>query len=519
MTGGIDKAAKPAKQTKPTKPSKSAKASRKSKTCTRRPKCGYHKFITPDGKQCVEIKYIGRGSYGCVISPPIVDETYIAKTIIPYSEKHNNDVAKLFFRDDAFNEELKFSKLIRKIDPRNKFTVKIKGAHKISGECIRLSESIMYFLKRKIKDIQNAKFHQLIMENGGISLNSHISYSLSYMDFLQIFKEFIGDMITIQQNNVIHRDIKPHNVLIDIEKKKINLIDFGLICQHYNELYDGKEENMSLLKAAIEYPYYPPEFYVGYIMLKYRFLYENNKTALNKFVDTIYDKMEEKGFFAQEKLRVDYNLKQEYQSGVKSFLQTIKSSGHIKCSEIFTRDVAMKADVFSVASLIVSMSSKIRYTKSGQKHFIDYIYQKCVRANPYERVSFTELYSIINSEQLRSSSQSNLKYTDNRNIPIMHSTRRYNTQHRYGLAQYHGGSHFSSLKSKFSTVKSKLLTVKSKLSSIKDKIFPFMTLTVAKMRNIFNRDYKSPEKIKGSSRSRHSLTYSKHKTSTTMSRV
>lgn len=460
---------------------KKKSATKKSnRTCNRKPNCGYNKFITPDGKQCVEIKYIGKGSFGCVISPPIIDSRYVLKTLVPYTNRNNNDVAKLFFKDRDFNDELKYSKIMQKIDPENKFTVKVNGAHKISSECMKFSDSIMYCLKRKINDISKAKFNQIIMENGGLPLNTHIYYTISYAEFLEMFKNFISGMISLQQNNIVHRDIKPHNVLIDDKKKTIKLIDFGLMCQHYRELYDGKDENMIFLRGAIDYVYYPPEFYVAYLMLKYRHYYENDIVTFHKFIDTLYEKMEERGFFTQEKLRIDSILKLEYQYGINSFLQTIRNSGFTKCSDIFTREIAMKADVFSVASLIVSLSSNIRYNAKSEQKFIDYIYQKCIRANPYERVTFSELYSIISTEQLRSSSKSDVAFTNDSNmLKLMKSY----DNNKYQPMQYAGKRTLSSRNSK-----------ERKTIMMNMHILPFMALSVSKMKNIYNRHHPSPKK-------------------------
>jgi serine/threonine protein kinase len=493
------------------------KSSKKSLAC-KRPKCGFAKFITPDGKQCVEIKYVGRGSFGCVISPPIVDNIYILKHVLPYTDKDNKDVAKLFFRNDDFKEEFKFAKFMQKIDPDNKFTVKVKGVHKIHGKCLQLSEGIMYCLHKKIKDVRNAKFHQMIMENGGISLNLQNQYSISYPEFLKIFKNFITGMITMQHYNIIHRDIKPHNVLIDMNKKKLNLIDFSLMCSHYKELYDGREGNMILLKSAMDYVYYPPEFYVGYIMLKYRYLYENNKDAFDKFIDSIYEKMEQRGFFQQEKLLIDSYFKQEYEFGVKSFLQTVKNSGFTKCQDIFNRDLAMKADVYAIASVITSLSNNIVYTSHSQQQFIDYIFQKCIKANPYERVSFTELYSILSSEEMRSNTSDFPKYrihsqTQNQiskrggNILSVTASARPSARPSPKASAKPSNkqtSRFASLTNLFkSSTKQSTSSKPSRFSRMKAKLLPFVAMTVSKMRNLFNKDHASPRKYFKSSHSRH----------------
>lgn len=426
------------------------KGCRKEKVC-KNPKCPPWRYISPLGNKCMNMHLIGRGSYGCVVSPPIIDDAYVLKRYMPYTNRQYSDVGKIFYSDKDFKDELEFSKFIQKIDPTNKFTVKMKGCLKLSAKCTVYDESLQACLQRKVKNINEQNLSEIIFEYGGISLDRLDNHMISYADFLQMFKEFISGFITLQNNNIIHQDIKPANIVVDLQKKKFNIIDFGLMCRHYSELYDTK--NTSSLKFL--YPYYPPEFYVAYIMLYYKFVYENDKAMFDKFVSSILQRMELNGYFQQKHLLYDPYLMQEYQNGIKGFIETIKQSGATLYNDIFGKELAMKADVFSVASIIASLSLNIKFNSTDEEHFVDYIYQRCIRANPYERVTFVELYSIISSEQIRSMSSSALVYRK-------------------------GGS-----------VSSTISTFKHKL---KAKILPFMALTARKLRHIFNKDHKSPNK-------------------------
>ncbi len=381
-------------------------------------KCLPGTVIAPDNSKCVELKYIGSGTYGCVISPPVIEKTYILQDIMPYVQRENNDIAKIYisgFRE--FQHEFKILKQIQAIDANNTFTVMLKGAQKINGKCFENSDVILNCLKKMRKYIKNNKaYYQIIMENAGIQTND--DYRITYIDFLQFFKTFLEGMIKLQNNNLVHRDIKPHNVLIT--DKKINLIDFGLLCKA-NQVYTN--ESRYLLKA-LDYPYYPPEFYIAYIMMSYRSLYENNRQNFESFVDTIYQRMNNNNFFKQRFLLSSPELTYQYSKGVTNFLRTMKAQQFTKYDQIFNAELAMKADVFSMGYIIAAINKNIVYSFNTEKEFVDYIYLRCMNPNVYERISLLELYSAVNNEMNRSLRNSNQIVTggSKKLIPLISTT-------------------------------------------------------------------------------------------------
>ena len=52
-----------------------------------------------------------------------------------------------------------------------------------------------------------------------------IKYNIPYSKFLEYFKQLLIGVKSLQDNNIVHRDIKPTNCLIT--DKKLNLIDYG----------------------------------------------------------------------------------------------------------------------------------------------------------------------------------------------------------------------------------------------------------------------------------------------------
>lgn len=73
----------------------------------------------------------------------------------------------------------------------------------------------------------------------------------------------------------MHRDVKPHNVMIDHEKRKLRLIDWGL-AEFY---HPGKEYNVRVASR-----------YVGFFLNGWKFyfiIFMMFRVAMNFFVKTI----------------------------------------------------------------------------------------------------------------------------------------------------------------------------------------------------------------------------------------
>lgn len=337
----------------------------------------------------IKYKLIDSGTYGCVINPPFDEQQNIHEVILPYKNKESSDIAKIY-KDGAeeFNDELELLEKVQEIDPKNKFTTKIKGAMVIDGETINNATVSSCLTKKKAA---RKYYHQLILENGGVRTDK--SYRLTYPDFLRKFKVFLKGMLKLQSKNFVHMDIKPANVLIS--DKKINLIDFGLMT-YASRIFTYNNRHAL---GYLEYPYYPPEFYISYSYLKYG---EINKDRLETL-------------FNQDFLTKPGNSKllMKYHSGVTEFIQSIRQqiSKFKHIWEIFSNDLAKKADVFSIAYIIIALNQNIRYSRqvdeeNEQKNFVDTLYERCIETNPYKRISMEELYNMVSNEYAKYNSSS-----------------------------------------------------------------------------------------------------------------
>ncbi|MEH1790427.1 MAG: AAA family ATPase [Nostoc sp.] len=72
--------------------------------------------------------------------------------------------------------------------------------------------------------------YMLVMEDlGGISLKDYFAKNTTYLDeFLQIAIALCDTLDILYQERIIHKDIKPSNILINPETKQVKLIDFSI---------------------------------------------------------------------------------------------------------------------------------------------------------------------------------------------------------------------------------------------------------------------------------------------------
>ncbi len=70
--------------------------------------------------------------------------------------------------------------------------------------------------------------YALVMEDfGGISLKDYFTFG-SLQEFLQIAIALCDTLDTLYRDRIIHKDIKPSNILINPQTKQIKLIDFSI---------------------------------------------------------------------------------------------------------------------------------------------------------------------------------------------------------------------------------------------------------------------------------------------------
>ncbi len=98
--------------------------------------------------------------------------------------------------------------------------------------------------------------YALVMEDcGGISLKDYFSHEMlqitSLQEFLQIAISLCDILEILSQQRIIHKDIKPANILINPESKQIKLIDFSIASLLPKENQEIKSPN--ILEGTLAY--------------------------------------------------------------------------------------------------------------------------------------------------------------------------------------------------------------------------------------------------------------------------
>ncbi|KAJ3267510.1 Casein kinase II subunit alpha, partial [Borealophlyctis nickersoniae] len=135
--------------------------------------------------------------------------------------------------------------------------------------------------KREILVLQHVRGGPNIIEHFGAFIEPHINEPalvferiendnwkelypcLSYEDVRHYTYQLLLALDFVHSKGIIHRDVKPHNIMIDHSKRLLRLIDFGL-ADFYHPHRDYN------LRVASRY-YKPPEILLGYRRYDYSF--------------------------------------------------------------------------------------------------------------------------------------------------------------------------------------------------------------------------------------------------------
>jgi serine/threonine protein kinase len=233
-----------------------------------------------------ERKIIGEGAYGCVHKPSF--HCLNQKPKINYK----NYVSKIMKTEDA-EKELKEFVVIGSYDNTNKFHLgtPILCQPKLNNKIIKNEISkCKYIDSEKVKKAPN-DYKILLVNYGGPDLknlcNSQLKNYLKTKAKIKTDKfwlevhNLLKGIKFFKDNGIVHNDIKPQNILFDMETSKLVFIDFGLM--------RSKEEIIRLSKKS--------DNYLGIYHWSYPFecglMNKNNWAAyknLSKAKKTIYKK-------------------------------------------------------------------------------------------------------------------------------------------------------------------------------------------------------------------------------------
>lgn len=190
---------------------------------------------------------IGEGTYGCVHKPSLKCNT--SKKI-----NYTNKISKLMSKKAA-DEEIKEYLKINKLDKDNNHYLGmpskclIKQNKETVDEIKKCTKSSNF-----LKNTNNLRL--LVMNDGGINLsdifnNEFINYSIEekihISELIIIFMyDIFNNLLFFNKKELYHRDIKLENIVFNINEKKINIIDFGLMNSMDDILRDASNDKYQL---------------------------------------------------------------------------------------------------------------------------------------------------------------------------------------------------------------------------------------------------------------------------------
>jgi len=198
-------------------------------------------------------KIVGEGTYGCVIKPSLKCNS---------KENYNNRVSKVMVTNDA-KDELRENNNFKFISGIDKYAISspILCQPKLDDE---FKKTVKKCTNERVSHMLNYDprfLSMLLLEDGGMDLTNilKIFKTLKQQEqenFLYSLLNLFEGLLFFQKNNLVHRDIKLHNIVYNLQNGTSKYIDFGLASKS-NELkilYEKGKEGL-----AVSWHYFPPE--------------------------------------------------------------------------------------------------------------------------------------------------------------------------------------------------------------------------------------------------------------------
>lgn len=190
-------------------------------------------------------KYIDKGYYGIVIKSGF--------------DNHDNKetIAKLFLYKEEYKKEIERHKIISDIDKDFKFTVRLLNHSQININDIDVDFDIYshYNLNKNLKRNKNKILYQITYEYGGVGLHKlfkDISLSIPLNTFIGLFKGLFEAIKILNENGVIHSDIKMSNILYNENQNRLILIDYSFFDYNEDEYFIFKDNDILHLPSELK---------------------------------------------------------------------------------------------------------------------------------------------------------------------------------------------------------------------------------------------------------------------------
>lgn len=343
-------------------------------------------------------EYLGKGATGCVIKPGLQCKD---------GENFGDDtISKLFDDEHLYEKEVKINDIIKRLDPDNKFTIKI-----FSNCSKKISET-----REKVDDIQECtnlrskNIYQIVYEYGGIDffnlIKSQLKYISNIFDFFKNMIKIFEGIKKLSDNNFIHFDIKIDNLLYNPKKSKIVLIDFGSL-KNVNEFFNNVNKYNLYINGYYS-PHYPMEFkLLTYILLKYDV--PNLNSNIETYIKNVniklnepqssYNDIRSKHF---DKFRLLQSYLHNKSINYINYFRTKYRHQHINLFEIKELEIEMckKIDVYQMGLVLSELLlATLLYKSEDEIKTIPFdgifiLLRGMIEPNPFERFSIDEVIKL-----------------------------------------------------------------------------------------------------------------------------
>lgn len=331
-------------------------------------------------------RLIGQGSYGCVYKPSF-------KCSVSNSE--NGSISKVMAENNA-EDEIKNFTIIDKIDPQGKYHVKLDDHCDLSNNNKRELLSDTYLNKDKevceildnFRTYKNLKFkdggkelyyyYDIIKQitrkkdsssqlkvngkviNKSIVIEKYCNMRTLYK-ILIAYKNIVDSLVELNKHKYCHFDIKLENIVYDIDKNVMKLIDFGVSLEYNYKI--KKSEINKALKTFDEfenffisyYEVYPFELILcNYSNFKYALLhYKKPKKVIKRLKGSI------KNYNSKEQI-YNYMLTEKIASYYCKLLnKLLQKYKNVKLAYIaYLKIIFDKVDLFSIGITLSKIMDK-----------------------------------------------------------------------------------------------------------------------------------------------------------------